>query len=328
MVLRALTRMWRKILMRTGIRNLLITLAVVFASGALAADGGGYPAENEGSCGFPDPGFGVYDPWSENLNMGKILMPHKGGITSRNEFDVVIHFHGHQAIRKTLVKTAHGMFVVGIDMGVGSGVYQRAFTSPDVFPDLLDSIENAVAEHAHNKGAHIRKLALSSWSAGYGAIREILRQKASARVDSVVLIDGLHADYDDADTSGFRVEQLAPFVKFARRAAKRDRFMYVSHSTITPPGYVSSTETAHYLVKKLYGKVSKSEGYDGPLLSRYEQARIGNFLMRGYRGDGKSDHCAQIGVMAGVVAALETRWKTPVGMAVKPEPEALRSPAH
>ena len=307
------------------IYSLLIALAVIFANGALAGDTGTPPAEIESSCGIPDPGFGIYDSWKPSVSMGQILMPHKGGITSRNEFDVLIHFHGHEAIRKTLVKAVHGMFVVGIDLGVGSGVYQRAFSSPEVFVELLESIERTVAEHTHNTRAHIRKLGLSGWSAGYGAIREILRQNASERVDSVVLIDGLHADYDETDASGLQAEQLAPFVKFARRAAKRNRFMFVSHSTITPPGYASSTETAHYLVKKLRGKITKSGGHDGLLLSRYEQAKIGNFLMRGYRGDGKIDHCAEIGVVAGVAADLEKRWKTPVAAGVKPEHGAIRS---
>jgi hypothetical protein len=246
-------------------------------------------------------------------------MPRKGGLTSKNEFDVIIHFHGSDAIRKALVQTVRGVFVVGIDVGIGSGAYQRAFLSPNVFLELLDSIEKVVAEHAHKTHAHIRKLGLSGWSAGYGAIREILQQDASDSVNSVVLIDGLHADYDETDASGLRTEQLAPFVRFAKRAAKGNKFMFVGHSKIIPPGYASSTETAHYLVKMLHGKIIKSLGHDGPNLSRYEQAKIGAFLMRGYLGDGKLDHCAELGAMAGVVATLESRWKTPRGKGANPK---------
>ena len=37
---------------------------------------------------------------------------------------------------------------------------------------------------------------LGSWSAGYGAIREILKTPGSCeRVDAVLLIDGMHAGY-------------------------------------------------------------------------------------------------------------------------------------
>ncbi|HLF97305.1 MAG TPA: hypothetical protein VI457_09190 [Methylococcaceae bacterium] len=308
---------------RPASRLALMVFSIGLAASVYAADAEPQPSVAENPCNISDPGFGIYDSWGHNVILGQILMPHRGGLTSKNEFDVIIHFHGSDAIRKTLVPAARGVFVVGVDLGVGSGAYQRAFLSPHVFPELLDSIENAVAEHAHVAHAHIRKLGLSGWSAGYGAIREILRQDASARVDSVALIDGLHADYDETDISGMQTEQLAPFVRFAKRAARGNKFMFVSHSNIVPPGYASTTETAHYLVKTLRGKILRSSGHDGLYLSRYEQAKIGKFLMRGYLGDGKSDHCAEIGVMPGVVATLEKRWKTPRGKGAIPTRAAL-----
>lgn len=291
-------------------------LALAFALAAHAAETSPPPAEPETPCNPADPGFGIYDPWVE-LNQGRILMPRQGGLTRNNEFDLIIHFHGGNAVRKSVVKSAEGVFVAVVDLGVGSAAYERPFAHPDAFTQLLASIEQAVTAHSQRQ-ARIRKLALSGWSAGYGAIRAILRQQASDRVDSVALIDGLHADYDPADASGLQAEQLRPFVSFAKSTAKDKRFMYVSHSKIIPSGYASTTETAHYLVKMLRGKVTKSVANDGPLLVRYEQAKIDNLLMRGYQGDGKFDHCAEIGLMTRVVATLEKRWKTPAAEAHKP----------
>lgn len=271
------------------------------------------PPEPENPCNAADPGYGVYEPWKETLPMGKILMPTRGGLTAKNEFDVIIHFHGSKALRKELVKTARGVFVVGIELGVGSGAYQRAFSDPEVFPQLLAGIEAAVVEHTQTPGAHIRKIALSGWSAGYGAIRAILRQPVADRIDSVILIDGLHTDYDEADPTQLVADQINPFVRFAQHAAKKQRFMFVSHSKIIPPGYASTTETSHYLVERVGGRVTASLANDSTYLSRYEQAQKGNFLMRGYLGESKYDHCAELGVMTEVVAALEKRWKTPAG---------------
>lgn len=87
--------------------------------------------------------------------------------------------------------------------------------------------------------------------------------------------------------------------------------MFVSHSSIVPPGYASTTETAHYLATKLGVKVIRSSAKDSPLLSRYEQAKSGGFLMRGYHGEGKDDHCAQIALITDAVSAMEQRWQTP-----------------
>src|SRR5271170_5780394 len=82
-------------------------------------------------CMTPDPGFGIYDGRSgSGLSVGQVLIPHQGGIGKNGQFDVVIHFHGHEPIRKEFVKTAKGIVLVGIDLGIGSGAYQSAFSSP------------------------------------------------------------------------------------------------------------------------------------------------------------------------------------------------------
>ena len=59
-----------------------------------------------------------------------MLLPHQGGIGKNGQFDLVIHFHGHEPIRKEFVKSAKGIVLVGIDLGIGSGAYQSTFSSP------------------------------------------------------------------------------------------------------------------------------------------------------------------------------------------------------
>jgi len=262
-------------------------------------------------CDMADPGYGIYHPWVKNLKMGRMLMPKKKALTADGGFDLIIHFHGGNAVRKTIVDIARGVYIAAVDLGAGSAAYERPFSKPEKFLSLLKDVEKAVAKNTKNKQAHIRKLGLTGWSAGYGAIRAILRQKASKKVDAVVLIDGLHSNYSNASRTKLRSYQLKPFVKFAKHAAQGRRFMFVSHPKIIPPGYASTTETAHYLAEKLGVRVHKLSVKDSPLLSRYEQAQSGGFLMRGYLGKGKVDHCAQIALMAGAVAVLEEWWKTP-----------------
>ncbi|APR86775.1 hypothetical protein A7982_12124 [Minicystis rosea] len=266
-------------------------------------------------CMTPDPGFGIYEPWNgSGMSMGQVLLPHQGGISKSGQFDVVIHFHGHEPIRKEFVKTAKGIVLVGIDLGIGSGAYQTAFSSPAAFTNLLSSIEAAVARHAGRPSAKIRKLALSSWSAGYGAIEQILRQPAGKKVDSLILLDSVHAGYTDEQAHALKTEQLVPFVEFAKRAAKKQTFMFLSHSSIIPPGYASTTEVGDYIVHQLGGKPKKANRQDVLGLDMIDRFDKGNFHMRGYTGDDKPDHCAHIGLMAGIVRnQLEPRWKSPKG---------------
>jgi hypothetical protein len=264
-------------------------------------------------CMTPDPGFGIYDRW-QNVSTGQALMPHSGGLTKSGGFDLIVHFHGHEAIRKEFVKSAKGIVLVGIDLGIGSGAYQQGFSSPATFTNLLASVEAAMQKHSGNPNAHVRKLALSSWSAGYGATDQILRQPAGKKVDAVILLDSLHAGYADDQSKALKPGQLDPFIAFAKRAAKKETFMFQSHSSIIPPGYASTTEVAEFVVGQLGGKPKRTSRKDVLGLDMIDRFDKGNYHMRGYTGDDKPDHCAHIGLMTDLVRVhLNSRWKTPKG---------------
>jgi len=265
-------------------------------------------------CMTPDPGFGIYDGWSSEPSVGQMIAPHKGGITKSGAFDLIVHFHGHEPIRKEFVKTAKGVVLVGIDLGIGSGAYSQGFAAPNTFTHLIASVEAAMAKKTKNPKAHVRKLALSSWSAGYGAIEQILRQPAGKRVDAVILLDSLHTGYVDERSKALKTSQIDVFKDFAKRAAKKRGFMFLSHSSIIPPGYASTTEVASYLIGELHGKPRKAKRADVLGLDMIRRYDKGNFHVRGYTGNDKPDHCAHIGLMADIVRVhLEPRWKTPRG---------------
>ena len=265
-------------------------------------------------CMTPDPGFGVYGKWEGGIGMGQFIMPVKGGLTAKGEFDLMIHFHGHEPVRKEWVQVMDGAVLVGIDLGIGSGAYEEAFQAPDVFPRLVEAVEKAVAKKAGRKSAKVRHLGLSSWSAGYGAVQHILQQKyAQEHVDTVVLLDGLHCGYTGAAING---QPIAMFSAFAKRAAAGETLMFVSHSSIIPPGYASTTETADYLVHEVGGKLRDTHGA-GPMgmtmITRYSK---GNFHVRGFSGNDKMDHCAQIGEYRDVLRVhVRPRWNSPHGSA-------------
>jgi len=265
-------------------------------------------------CMTPDPGFGVYGKWEGGIGMGQFIMPVKGGLTPRGDFDLMVHFHGHEPIRKEWVQVMDGAVLVGIDLGIGSGAYEEAFQAPDAFPRLVEAVERAVAKKSGRKSARVRHLGLSSWSAGYGAVQHILMQSyAKERVDTVVLLDGLHCGYNGAAING---QPIFMFTDYAKRAAAGETLMFVSHSSIIPPGYASTTETADYLVHEVGGKLRDVRGA-GPMgmtmITRYSK---GNFHVRGFSGNDKMDHCAQIGEYRDVLKVhVKPRWNSPRGRA-------------
>ncbi len=270
------------------------------------------PRAGPSPCMTPDPGFGDYTTW-EKLPIGQMIAPKKGGVTKDGKFDVVIHFHGHEAVRKEFVKTARGQVLVGIDLGIGSGAYEKTFEDPAQFERVIEQVEASMAKRSGRERCRVRRIALSSWSAGYGAVWRILMQPAGRRIDSLILLDSVHAGYLNGSHGQLKPYQLSPFVAYARRAAKGDTFMFLSHSAIQPPGYASTREVAERILKEL-GSTPRSAGprRGDPLgLELYSRFDQGNLHVRGYGGNDKPDHCAHLGLMADVLKVhLNPRWRS------------------
>ncbi len=269
-------------------------------------------------CMTKDPGWGIYDGWDRSPSMGQMIMPVRGGVTKSGSFDVIFHFHGHEPARKEWVKVMDGAVLVGIDLGIGSGAYSSAFAGPNSFKELVESVEKGVAQKRGIPEAKARRIGLSAWSAGYGAVQQILTQSYGKQsVDTVILLDGLHTGYmgDDLDRT-----QLEPFIDFAKRAKAGKRLMFVTHSSIIPPGYASTTETSNYLIHELGGKVktAKPKKNDTMGLELNSKFDSGNFHVRGYDGNDKMDHCAHLGLLRDILKGqVKPRWKSPKGFGAK-----------
>lgn len=265
---------------------------------------------------FPhDPiGLGPYTPF-KNLSMGRIAMPQRGGHTPEMGYDVLIQFHGHSPVRKTFVQVARGTVYVGIDRGLGSGPYSDAFGNPDVFPALLKSIEAALKKHSGDPRAHIRHLALSAWSAGYGAVNEILKY-GDDRIDAVVLLDGLHAAWNpaarsrDAGLSSLSSLPLGPTFRFAKRALRGEKLFFFTHSEVVPETYPSTRQTADLLLAELgVARTAVSPGEER--FGQTSTADVKGLHVWGFRGANEHAHCSHIPHIERVLSMLEDAWHTP-----------------
>ena len=201
--------------------------------------------------------------------------------------DLVIHFHGASWLPMQEAESSNlPLVVASVNIGAGSRRYSMAFEDPAAFAALRARIV-AVSPP-------VRRTFLTAFSAGYGAIREILRQQADA-IDGVLLLDGLHASYiPDAkpvaeggvvDTRG-----LAVFVEYGRRAVAGDKRFVVTHSEIFPGTFASTTETADHILRELGMKRTPVMKW-GPLgMQQLSEASSGRFVMLGFAGNTAPDH--------------------------------------
>jgi hypothetical protein len=140
---------------------------------------------------------------------------------------------------------------------------------------------------------------LGGWSAGCGAVRQILKTPESyARVDAALLIDGMHTDYVDGKPGPLESKldpgNLEIWLQLARDAIAGRKRLIVTHSEIFPGTYASTTETADYLLAQL-GLRRRAVLKWGPMgLQQLGEARAGKFLLVGYAGNSAPDHVDQL----------------------------------
>jgi hypothetical protein len=240
------------------------------------------------------------------VGRGKFTAPRGLALDENGGFDLVIHLLGDEPIRRELIESRQQFVLYTLTVGQNQS-YAPLFTGSQLQTSIVAGIEQALTKRL-GKPAHLRHLAMSAWSAGFVGIEAALSQPWAKDIDAVILIDGLHAPR--ANEVAFKA-QMKPFVDFAARAAQGERSFLISHSSIDPPDFASTTECAHYLIASLGGRpqpVRRSDHFGLELVEFFSQ---GDFQVRGYAGNDKADHCAQLAVLRDAFVALGTRWKAP-----------------
>lgn len=221
------------------------------------------------------------------------------GIGQRDDVDVVVHFLGaawlpEYAVSRLKTKTVAAV----VNIGAGSGIYDRSFSDPAAFDSLLANVTRETSA-VLGRAVIFRHVTLSGFSAGHGAVRAILRDSQHfARVDAVLLLDGMHTSYVP---DGVVVEKggtldpknLEAFVRFAQAAMRGEKRFLVTHSEIFPGTFASTTETADYLLNAL-GLHRTAVLQWGPRgMQQLSEVHAGRFELLGFAGNSAPDHIDQ-----------------------------------
>lgn len=227
-------------------------------------------------------------------------------------YDLLIHFHGAPPVVESAFEKSgiDGVLVV-YNWGIGSGAYEDAFASPGSFNQIVANITNGVRELCPQAAAP-KRIGLSAWSAGYGAVWRILDRAAdAARIDSVLLSDGLHAGFVGNERER-RVNpaQMAAFELFADQAVADKKLFAITHSTIATP-YASTTETASYLLEaEGVPRIPVSMPGPRPDMELTSRADSGSFHVRGFAGQDKPAHCNHLYAFGDLLLPyLKERWR-------------------
>jgi hypothetical protein len=213
------------------------------------------------------------------LPAGTLFLPQR--LANKSTVPLVIHFHGPAWLLEQATDRAA---VLVVSPGGGSASYARVIAETP-----LRSLMSAAQDAARRA---FSPLALSGFSAGYGAIRAVLADSGSrARVSTVILMDGLHSGYaGDRRPGPVERDALAPFLEFARLAARNRKQFLITHSEIFPGTYPGTTEAADALLQDL-GLRRRAVLKWGPLgMQQLSEVRQGGFTLLGFAGNSAPDH--------------------------------------
>ena len=214
-------------------------------------------------------------------------------IYAKDTVNVAIHFHGSaKVIEYAACQEEYKLITISINLGNGSSTYERPLQDPNKFAALLESVK----AHLNKHNLYADEIMISGFSAGYGAIRAILADPAQImHVNAVLLLDGFHTDYEPKGLPVFQggklnEAKLKPFLKFAKSAMNGEKKMLITHSSIFPGTYASTTECSEYLINAL-NLSRKPVLLHGPVgMQQVGTTEKGNLKIWAFAGNTAPDH--------------------------------------
>jgi hypothetical protein len=257
---------------------------------------------------------------------GVVLVPSTFS-SADGAYDLYLHFHGStQAVRESAEYAGLNAVVAVVNLGANSAPYLDAYDAPGTYERTLRAVARALGERGLDH-PHLRRVAVGSWSGGYGAVSKILdHDTGTESLDAVLILDGIHCGFLDERHAVLNALVISPFLRAAKRAAEGRLLFSITHSEIDPIAYAGTYLTAGYLLDAVHGhrgeplaapeqaELRAAEGAVGKRLEKrmepVSEATVGTFHVRGYRGNTSEHHLAHLLQMgATVMPELVQRWR-------------------
>jgi len=246
-------------------------------------------------------GDGIRIDFSDRLSLdtdsgqfAQLFIPDYYQSTGEGDLTLVFHLHSASWAAENQVYSAQANVILfNIHLGAFSSPYQNYFLNQNNFQAIMDSISAELERQQILANPRLQSLIMTSFSAGYAGVREILKQNAHYnQIDAIHLADGLHATSD----ANIMEMQMQDFVRFACDARDEEKIMQLTHSSIPTPGYESTTSTANYLIDHI-GSDRHSVNEEDEIGTMYSRCDTGFFNLRGYLGETADDHMQHLYAM-------------------------------
>lgn len=227
---------------------------------------------------------------------------------------VAVHFHTAAwfTIQEHLRRGATHPLIC-FDLGQGSTTYRLAFEDTNRLARVVAIVEEQLRQQPGATNTVVRALEVSSFSAGYGAVRELLRVPAyHALIQTIILCDSMYGGLAPADAGSPRIpqsEHIDIWVPFAQAAARGEKTFVVTYSAVATTSYASTSECAAALAARLQLPLqpvttdSTPAAHDTDYSLRIRGDR-GNLHLWGYSGDDAGAHLTHVRHLADLYRAI------------------------
>ncbi|NOX66516.1 MAG: hypothetical protein GXO85_12210 [Chlorobi bacterium] len=187
-----------------------------------------------------------------DVNAGQfaqLFIPDYFSASQDGSFLLVFHLHSASWTAKDeAYKSNTNTVLFNIHLGGFYSSYKNYFINQNNFNRILGLVIDELKANNIIDNPIIENLIMTSFSAGYGGVREILKtQSYYEKIDALTLADGLHSDLDPSVMK----EQMKIFLRFAKDARDKKKIMLLTHSNILTYTYANTTETADYLINNI-----------------------------------------------------------------------------
>ncbi len=210
----------------------------------------------------------------------KVFIPSTYYQRSGNVADVIVHFHGDPQTYWNNAKYANlNAIIVTVNYNGLSSAYQTPFSNTALFQSVLDQTLSTVRAQADiPDNLQWDKIAVSSFSAGYGAVREILKSSTYRNeINSLLAADSLYATTASDGTP--LDSQMVDYKTFAGLAKNGTKTFLFSHSQVPTYTYESTQECGDELMQYLGISATPINTNGLGTLHFYRYAQTGNFRL-------------------------------------------------
>ena len=223
----------------------------------------------------------------------KLWLPRGIEPTDEGRLSLLVHFHGHPpTVRSNVAHAGLQVAVVTANYNGFSSAYRKPFENAVLFRELLDNARAKVTEQPGFEAVRgWDRIAVSSFSAGFGAVRELLKTPEHFNaIDALLMADSVYAS-TAADGTPLD-SQMAGYKAVRRVAPPRARSGSSSHTREVPTlhGYESTAETGDELLEHLGLTAEPTDETGRAPLRYYRHANRGGFQFWGARGDDAESH--------------------------------------